>query len=203
MKYLVLILVILSLFSCEPKEKQKQKVEIDLQGHRGARGLLPENSIPAFLKALEFDKVTTLELDLAVTKDMKLIVSHEPWFNPVICTDSLGNDLDEEAKISIYQLTYQEIQSFDCGSKGNPRFPDQQKIKTIKPLLSDVINAVSKELKRQGCQGIHYNIEIKSDPELDDIYTPSPQEFSDLVYTFIKENIGLDKATIQSFDFRV
>jgi glycerophosphoryl diester phosphodiesterase len=56
----------------------------DLQGHRGARGLMPENTIPAMIKALDLG-VTTLELDLAVTKDGQVIVSHEPYMNPVIC----------------------------------------------------------------------------------------------------------------------
>lgn len=203
MKHLSLLLSIILLIGCSQQNNQPKKVEIDLQGHRGARGLMPENTIPAFLKALEYDKVTTLELDLAVTKEDDLIVSHEPWFNPVICTDSLGNELNKDRKISIYQLTYKEIQSFDCGSKGNPRFPDQVKIKNAKPLLADVIRSVKDFLSEQNRSGIQYNIEIKSAPELDSIYTPSPEDFSDLVYDFIMDHINPEKVTIQSFDFRV
>lgn len=203
MKYLIIVLITLSVFSCQPVEKEKKEINIDLQGHRGARGLIPENTIPAFMKALEYNKVTTLELDLAVTKDHQLVVSHEPWFNPVICSDSLGNELSKEEKTSIYGLTYQQISAFDCGSKGNPRFPQQQKMKAAKPLLSEVIKEVSKSLQEQNRREIQYNIEIKSHPELDSIFTPSPEDFSDLVYNFIKEQMNIDKVTVQSFDFRV
>ena len=203
MKYLIVVLIAISVFSCQPVEKEKKEINIDLQGHRGARGLMPENTIPAFMKALEFSKVTTLELDLAVTKDQQLVVSHEPWFNPVICSDSLNNQLSEEEKISIYQLTYEQISTFDCGSRGNPRFPEQQKMKVAKPLLSEVIKEVSKTLKEQNRPAIQYNIEIKSQPELDSIFTPSPEDFSDLVYNFIKVNMNIDQVTVQSFDFRV
>lgn len=203
MKYLIILFTLLTIASCQQTEKKQQEINIDLQGHRGARGLLPENTIPAFLKALEYSKVTTLELDLAVTKDHHLVVSHEPWFNPAICSDSLGSTLSEEEKISIYQLTYDQIRTFDCGSNGNPRFPEQQKMQVSKPLLSEVINVVSRTLSEQQRPQIQYNIEIKSHPSLDSIFTPSPEDFSNLVYNFIKENMNIEKVTVQSFDFRV
>ena len=75
------------------------------QGHRGCRGLMPENSIPAFKKAMEFTQLTTLELDLAVSKDGQLIVSHEPWFSPAICLKPNGDSIrtSEAEKMLIYQ----------------------------------------------------------------------------------------------------
>jgi len=176
---------------------------IDVQGHRGSRGLMPENTIPAFLKALEFNKVTTLELDLAVTKDKKLVVSHEPWMNPVICIGKDGESLSEEEKVSIYQLTYDETKAYDCGSIGNPRFPNQEKMSINKPLLIDLITAVNKKLKEDERGKIQYNIEIKSNEKYDELLTPGPEEFSDIVYEFIVANMNTKEVTIQSFDFRV
>ncbi|MCR9252922.1 MAG: glycerophosphodiester phosphodiesterase [bacterium] len=200
------ILIILIITACSNPEKQntaveEEKKQFDLQGHRGARGIMPENTIPGFLKALEYD-VTTLELDLAVTKDSLLVVSHEPWMNELICTDSLGSDIVKESDFNIYRLTYQEIAKFDCGSKGNPRFPDQAKMNVSKPLLSDVIQEVNKYLKDNNKPPVKYNIEIKSGLRGDGVYHPRPPKFSRLVYEFIIQNMNPDLVTVQSFDFR-
>ncbi|MGB3466577.1 MAG: glycerophosphodiester phosphodiesterase family protein [Cyclobacteriaceae bacterium] len=204
MKYLIYLSLLVFNAGCNhPVTQESTRVVIDLQGHRGARGLMPENSIPAFLRALDYNNVTTLELDLAVTSDNHLVVSHEPWFNPVICKSPDGEELNEQDKISIYSLTYEQIKEYDCGSGGNPRFPDQKKMKTYKPLLSEVMSEVKKKLKNTGRQSINYNIEIKSSPQLDSIFTPSPEKFADLVYSFVTENMNIQQVTIQSFDFRV
>lgn len=175
----------------------------DWQGHRGCRGLLPENSIPAFVKALEFPEVTTLELDLAVSKDKQLIVSHEPWFNPAICRNSNGDTIARKdgEKWLIYQLTAAEIRSFDCGSLGNPRFPQQQKRSTYKPTLREVVEAV-REHNPQRAAGIQWNIEIKSQPEWDGLRHPPVEEFASLVISELRAR-GIDKmCTVQSFDRR-
>jgi len=82
-------------------------VNIDLQGHRGARGLLPENTIPAFLKAMEFE-VQTLELDLAIDVEGNVIVSHEPWMSAVICSHPDGSPVseDEQKDLKIWEMTH-------------------------------------------------------------------------------------------------
>ena len=143
MQNFLLITFLGLLMSCNQPPKRLSD-RLDIQGHRGARGLLPENTIPAFLKALEYN-VTTLELDLAVTADGQLIVSHEPWMNHSICTDSVGGTIDEEAERSfnIYQMAYKEVKRFDCGSMANPLFPDQRPLNVSKPLLTDVFDAVA------------------------------------------------------------
>ncbi|MBL7872338.1 MAG: glycerophosphodiester phosphodiesterase [Cyclobacteriaceae bacterium] len=178
--------------------------KFDVQGHRGARGLMPENTIPAFLLALD-SGVTTLELDLAVTKDKKLVVSHEPWMTAAICTDPEGDSIDEkvERKFNIYRMTYEEVKQWDCGMKENERFPQQQKMSVHKPLLSDVIVAVENHIKSYTRYEVDYNIEIKSEPEGDNKFHPTPKAFSDLVYNLIDEFLPLDRVVIQSFDFRV
>jgi glycerophosphoryl diester phosphodiesterase len=178
--------------------------KFDVQGHRGARGLRPENTIPAFLLALD-SGVTTLELDVVITKDKQVVVSHEPWMSPSICVDPSGNTIPEksETKFNIYQMTYAEVKEFDCGSKGNEKFPEQQKMKTVKPLLSDVIVAVDVHTKNFTQYEVDYNIEIKSSPEGDGKFHPQVEEYSDIVYNLLDQYLPLDRIVIQSFDNRV
>jgi glycerophosphoryl diester phosphodiesterase len=178
--------------------------KFDLQGHRGARGLKPENTIPAFIVALDTG-VTTIELDLAITKDKQIIVSHEPWMAASICLKPDNSTIPpkEEKKFNIYKMTYGEVRQYDCGSKENEKFPEQEKLKLSKPLLSDVIVAVEDHIKSYTQYEVDYNIEIKSDPEGDNKFHPTPPEFSDLVYNLIDQYLPWERIVIQSFDFRV
>ena len=172
---------------------------MDIQGHRGCRGLYPENSLPAFSKAIELG-VHTLELDVVISKDHKVVVSHEPYMNHIIALDAFGNTISQEQETSynLYQMTYDNIQMYDCGSKIHPRFPEQKKLKIYKPLLDDVID-LSDSLTKQT---IRYNIEIKSLPEYDGIFTPKVEEFVKLVMEVIKSKNITDRTTLQSFDLR-
>ena len=108
-------------------------LKFDKQGHRGCRGLMPENTIPAFLKAIELG-VTTLEMDTVITKDKKVLVSHEPFFNHEITTQPNGNYIheNEEKLFNIFKMNYADTLSFDVGLKAHPRFPEQKKIKATK-----------------------------------------------------------------------
>ena len=172
---------------------------IDVQGHRGCRGLLPENSIPAFKKAIKLG-VTTLEMDLAISKDKQVVVSHEPFMSSAYCLDPEGKEItiEDEMGYNFYQMTYHSIRQFDCGSKIYERFPDQQKIKVYKPLLTEVFK-LSEALN----SSIKYNIEIKSQPEYDNIYTPEPKEFVSLVLQVINDYGVFERVNLQSFDVRV
>jgi glycerophosphoryl diester phosphodiesterase len=178
--------------------------KFDLQGHRGARGLKPENTIPAFIEALNYG-VTTVELDVVITKDLQVVVSHEPWMASAICLkpDSSSITLQEEMNFPIYQMNYNEVAAFDCGSKPNPFFPQQEKIKISKPLLRDVIIAVENHIKNFSHYEVDYNIEIKSEAAGDKKFHPAPKEFSDIVYAVIDQYLPLERVVIQSFDFRV
>jgi glycerophosphoryl diester phosphodiesterase len=176
---------------------------VDVQGHRGSRGLMPENTIPAFIRALEIG-VTTLEMDASITRDGKVVVSHEPFLSHIICYDAAGNEISEEQEKSynIYQMTYEELSRCDCGSKPHPSFPEQEKMKVSKPLLSDVINAVEAYIAEKQLKPVNYNIETKSSEEGDNIFHPAPDEFVDLLMAVIKEGNIAGKTTIQSFDVR-
>jgi glycerophosphoryl diester phosphodiesterase len=178
--------------------------KFDVQGHRGARGLMPENTIPAFLLALD-SGVTTLEMDLAITKDRQVIVSHEAWMSAAYCLDPSGKEIKEkdEKKYNIYQMTYDEVKEWDCGSKGNLNFPEQKKMKVSKPLLADVIVGVENHIKNFTRYEVDYNVEIKSTIEGDKKFHPKPEEFSDLVYNLIDQYLPWDRIIIQSFDMRV
>lgn len=177
--------------------------KFDVQGHRGARGLKPENTIPAFLTALEYG-VTTLELDLAVTKDRQLVVSHEPWMDASYCLYQ-GEEFSEkdEKHFKIFQMTYDEVKQFDCGSKGNQKFPEQLKMPVVKPLLKDVIVAVEDNIRSFARYEVDYNIEIKSSPEGDSIDHPGVGEFCDMVYDLLDQYLPMNRVVIQSFDFRI
>ncbi|UII21981.1 glycerophosphodiester phosphodiesterase [Fulvivirga ligni] len=176
--------------------------KIDIQGHRGARGMMPENTIPAFIYALD-QGVTTLEMDVVITKDKKVVVSHDPYISPSICLNVDNSKIQDNKKFNIYNMTYEQVHKFDCGSLNNTRFPEQQKITINKPLLSEVIKAAEMHVKSETNYEVNYNIEIKSSPEGDGEWHPKPEEFSKLVYDLIDQYLPWDRVIIQSFDFRV
>jgi glycerophosphoryl diester phosphodiesterase len=179
-----------------------QNMNFEIQGHRGCRGLMPENTIPAFKKAIDLG-VNTLELDVVISKDKQVVVSHDPFFNPECTTDPSGNFITKQTSGNLYLLDYQEIKKYDVGSRGNKSFPEQQKISTFKPLLKDMIKECEKYAKSKGLQPLKYNIEIKSEEKEYDKSQPQVAEFSDLVYTIVNKNLTADRVTLQSFDFNV
>lgn len=172
---------------------------LDVQGHRGCRGLYPENSLPAFHKALNLG-VTTLDLDVVISKDYEVVVSHNPFMNHMIALDTNGNEIFEanEKSFNIYQMTYDSIKQYDCGTKKHPEFPLQNKEKVYKPLLSEVINLA----EYASSNTILYNIDIRSKPEYDNIYTPQLDHFITLVLNVIASEGVKDRTIIQSLDLR-
>lgn len=178
-------------------------VNFDKEGHRGCRGLMPENTIPAFKRAIDLG-VTTLEMDAVITKDKQVILSHEPFFNHEITTKADGSFVkeSEEKSLNIYEMLYEQTQQFDVGLKPHPRFPKQQKTKAHKPKLSTVIDSAEAYTKAKSLPPIQYNIETKSTAATDGIYHPKPEEFVDLIMSVIQEKKIEDRVIIQSFDIR-
>jgi glycerophosphoryl diester phosphodiesterase len=164
---------------------------------------MPENTIPAMLKAIDLG-VTTLEMDVVITKDNKVVVSHEPWFETEITTKPDGSFVNagEAMQNNIYQMNYEEVVKYDVGMKPHPRFPQQQKMKAIKPLLSDLVDSVEAYLIKKSLPKVRYNIETKSLPAGDNKFHPVPSEFVELLMAVIKEKKIEDRVIIQSFDFR-
>jgi glycerophosphoryl diester phosphodiesterase len=156
-------------------------------GHRGARARRPENTLPAFAYAIALG-VDAIEMDLAVTRDDSVVISHDPILDPPICAGPRKSAV-------IRSLTLAEVRQWDCGAAPNPDFPAQLAIPgTRMPALDDVF-----ELAPRGAFG--YSLEIKSFPERPE-YAPPPAEFTRLVWEKIRQ-YKLEKRTlVQSFDFR-
>ena len=172
---------------------------LDLQGHRGARGLLPENTIPAFLHAVDIG-VNTLEMDVVINAQGHVVVSHEPWMSAKICSNAHGRKISrkEEKSLKIYNMSDAEVASFDCGSRGHPDFPRQQALSVSKPLLTDVLQAVAEHTARP----VRFNIEIKSRPEYDLVFHPEVRKYTAALYRVLKVHDVLEHSSIQSFDPR-
>ena len=164
---------------------------------------MPENTIPAMIKALELG-VTTLEMDVVVTADSQVILSHEPFFNHEISTKPDGTPVAEaeERTLNIYRMKLEQVQLFDVGMAPHPRFAEQQKMPAVKPLLKDVISEVKAWCKEHGRPVPYFNIETKCLPEGDDLFHPGPERFVDLLVQVLQEAATEDRTIIQSFDFR-
>ena len=161
-------------------------------GHRGCRGVMPENTTVGFQRAID-DGADGIEWDVVVNGDGKLVISHEPYFHKDFCLDPDGNEIKDEKQYNMYTMSQAEIESFDCGTKFHTNFPEQQKIKTIKPLLKDVIKLVP-EIKRK-----RILFEIKSDKPEYGISQPFPKEYAALILNEVKD-YGLGSILYMSFD---
>ena len=200
-----------SLFCCmtltastdQPSATEIATRAFDLQGHRGARGLLPENTIPAFQLALDLG-VTTLEMDVAINAEGHVVLSHEPWMSAKICSHPDGRNVteDEERRLRIYAMSDEEVAGFDCGSRGHPDFPRQQAMPVSKPLLGDVLQAVATHSPASARAPVRFNIEIKSRPEGDRVFHPEVREYANILYKVLQEYNIIERTTVQSFDPR-
>ncbi len=206
MRNLLIFIALLACVQCGQQSTSDVSDEggsLDLQGHRGMRGLFPENSILGFLKALELG-VNTLELDIVMSGDTQLVVSHEPFISSAICQYPGGKQIPKEMEkeLNMYHMTYQEIKAFDCGSLFNNDFLLQEKSRISKPLLTEVLDTVEQVATAKG-QLIHYNIELKSELALEGIYHPEVAVFCQVAYQAINDQVDWRRITIQSFDFRI
>lgn len=203
MRNLVLVTAVL-LFGCNIEEKDYSASiysDFDVQGHRGCRGTFPENSLAGFIQALEWG-VSTLEMDVVISKDHQVVVSHEPFMSHMICLDKSGSELDSTARYAynMYQMTYQEISTYDCGTKTHSEFTDQTPMPGPKPLLRDVIQAVENRRNQINLPPVMYNIETKYSSVFSGIFHPDASKFVELVLAVVKEE-GIENQTIiQSFE---
>jgi len=175
-----------------------------LIGHRGCRGLLPENTIASFKEAIRLG-VQAIELDVVVSADNKIVVSHEPFISQTYCLKPDGNELtiDEDQKYNLFQMSYKEIMQFDCGLKTHPRFSNQKKQKAYKPLLNEIIEICECFVKKNSHKLIDYIIEIKSNPEYYDVFYPKPAAYVRLVLEVISEYEFKNRIVLKSFDVAI
>lgn len=151
-----------------------------IQGHRGARGYLPENTIQSCCRAVELG-ADGLEIDVCVSKDKQLIVSHEPFMSRLICSFPDGKAVNTEGGLLLKNMTGSEIQTFDCGSRGNARFPQQERIKCFKPTLYELISGVKAFCEAKKLPTPCWNIEVKSHPKWYRRLVPTPSIFVNLL----------------------
>lgn len=197
MKHLLTLLLGLGVLSA------KAQKSFDTEAHRGGRGLMPENTIPAMLNGVRTG-VRTLELDTHITADGLVVVSHDGFMNSLIMQKPDGSDITktDEKQYILYKMNYADIRRFIEGVKDYPAFPQQQKIKTYKPLLADLIDSVESYVKAHHLKPVHYNIETKSSPAGDNVENPVPAVLIKLLMDVINQKHVTDRVIIQSFDPR-
>jgi glycerophosphoryl diester phosphodiesterase len=201
-RLMLFVFLFLSL-QCKPPQHSFMIPVFDKEGHRGCRGLMPENTIPAMIKALQLG-VNTLEMDAVISRDHQVVVSHDPFFNWEISTTPGGLSISpkDEKQYNLYQMDYEEISKWDVGIRPHPRFPGQEKIKAVKPLLADLIDSVEQYSRINKLPKVQYNIETKSMPATDNIYHPEPELFTELLMRVILKKKIEKRTIIQSFDIR-
>ncbi|MBO9563320.1 MAG: glycerophosphodiester phosphodiesterase [Niastella sp.] len=213
MKYMLPLLSVTSviatfvLFSCKTTQKTaaiNQFPAFYKEGHRGTRGLMPENTIPAMTKAIEAG-ANIIEVDIYITKDKQVLIAHDPMVNVNHSYYEDGSEIaKEDAKKYIWrQMNYADIRKFDVGSKPYNGWPQQQKIKTYMPLLGELIDSVEAFTTERKLTPVIYNIEVKTSPKYDSLgYNAGPEEMIESVMDVVNsKNIG-KRFYIQSFDMR-
>jgi glycerophosphoryl diester phosphodiesterase len=176
----------------------------EIQAHRGGRALFPENTLQAFSHAAVLG-IRVLELDLVVSKDLRIVVSHDPWLSAPLCADPHGQllGIEDRLRYILYEMMYADITSFDCGLP-HPSFPGQLRVATCKPLLSTVFSEIDAFVASAGMKGqMIYNLEIKSWPDKDGLFHPPPDQYAALVVQLVEEAGLASRVRIQSFDERV
>jgi len=179
-------------------------MRFEIHAHRGARSFYPENTLPAFLKAVELG-ADAVELDLCVSGDGRIVVSHDPCLSAGSCLDPEGRKVSEkdERRYLLYHMKYAEIVRFDCGLV-QPGFPGQRRVRASKPLLEEVFGEVEGRLSglaRPG--GIRYNLEVKSWSGKDGLLHPPPGEYAGLLCDLLKASGIASRCIVQSFDERL
>lgn len=184
-----------------PARSQAPTRAFDLQGHRGARGLMPENTLPAFARALSIG-VDTLELDIAVTKDGVPVIAHDPTLNPDLTRDADGRFLDGRGP-ALYTLTYAELQRYDVGrlkpgTRYAAQYPDQAPVDGTRiPRLAELFALV----ERSGNAHVRYAIEIKTSPLAPELTLP-PDAFAAVVVQAMRDGGAMARSSVLSFDWR-
>lgn len=198
----VRLLILASLTSCSIMTAPYGDPEV--HGHRGCRGLLPENTIPAFIKATELG-CDWLEMDVVLNADSEVVVSHEPWMDRRICLDPNGDSIPhgQDREANIHRMSTVEMQRYDCGSREQTEFPQQKHLKVHKPLLREVVEAVDEHILMNGLNEVGYNIEIKSEPQWIGVYQPQQDELARRVIDAVHATGITRRTIIQSFDTAV
>ena len=195
----LLVLLVTAVSACQSTVEKTPLVH----AHRGGMALYPENTIPAMIHAVSIG-APVLELDLHVSKDHQVVVSHDAYFHAVKAYTPAGDTIPEEQMKSykLYAMNYDSISKYDVGTHPNPRFPQRKSLKCKVPLVSELIDSVENYTKTHSLPLVSYNIEIKSDPSKDGIFTPDYKIFADLcISVLLTKKLG-NRLLVQCFDVR-
>jgi glycerophosphoryl diester phosphodiesterase len=176
----------------------------EVHGHRGCRGLLPENTLPAFLHAIELG-VDVLELDVVISADQQVVVSHEPWLAARLGRGPASERLspEHEQGYNLYRMPYAAIRQCVVGEWPHPSFPGQQPHASYRPSLRELLATIEAACQRLGRPPVGYSIELKSTPAGDDIFHPVPARFVELVLAEVHAAAVQARTTLLSFDARI
>jgi len=199
-----LIVICMSVITLGATAQVAEFPKFSAEAHRGGRGLWPENTILAMQNAMKIDGITTLEMDTHITKDGKVVVTHDDYLSPGLMLTPDGKEIPatDVKRYPVFQMEYNDIKQFDLGTKPLIGFPNQQKVKTHIPLLSDLIDVVQKDINKNKTKQFFYNIETKCDAKGDGITNPEPAVFVELLMDVIKKKKIMPYVVIQSFDKR-
>lgn len=199
---LFVLFITRAMISCNSSNSHKDSSPVfDEQAHRGGRGLMPESTIASEKNAINYG--CTLEMDLQMSQDKKIVVSHDAYFSSDFCLTPEGDTMTKKDGYSrlIYNMPYDSVTKYDAGLKPHPGFPRQKKMHAVKPLLSELIDSVEAYAKEKRHVN-HYNIEIKSNPKSDGKNYSTLEEYIDSAMKIIIDK-GIEPRTmIQSFDIR-
>lgn len=205
MKRILLLAAVAAAVACNTTPKQKVYVT-DVQAHRGGMGLYPEESLEAMLNAIELG-VNTLEMDLCVTGDRQVVLSHDKFFHHRYATRPDGTSVEPgEPREYLWHMPYDSVAKYDVGLKPHPDWPEKNCIPCHKPLAAEVIDAIEAYTREKGLPPMKYNIEIKSDPDYEEGVEgrdwPEYREFTDLCMAMLDARGLGDRLIIQCFDER-
>ena len=205
--FMSLCLIAILLSSCQQTgNKQQPQYIVDVQAHRGGMGLLPANTLEAMKNAVDLG-VNTLEMDIVVTKDKKVILSHDKYFTAEETTRPDGTPIKkEDPREYMWKMTYEEIAKYDVGMRQHPNYPEQKTLPAIRPLLSDVLSFIENYTEEKDMAPMKYNIEIKADPDwnggIEGEDWPVYNEMVDICLKVLNSfNLG-DRLIVQTFDER-
>ncbi len=187
------------------KKISTAKISFYEVGHRGTRGLVAENTIPSFEKAIEVG-ANTIEFDVHITKDNKVVVYHDNSFNPAYTLMPDGSAIPEARRrdYTFYQMNYADIRKFIIGQKPYDAYPEQQPVKAYAPLMSEMIDSIEAFTRANDYPPVVYLLEIKSNPKTDGFEQPAPEAYMEIMMgvlaPYLKQLKG--RLIIQSFDMR-
>ena len=164
-------------------------------GHRGCRGIMPENSIEGLQKAIDLG-ADGIEFDVVVNKDKQIVISHEPYMEQKYCLTPDRSKIKQGKELNLFQMTQIEIEKFDCGSLYHPNFPEQKKLMTYKPLLQELFRKVD-------FSEVMILFEIKSEKRYYGKYQPQPDEYVDIILKEVSNYVHRKNIVFMSFDANI